>query len=343
MTYLITGGAGFIGSHLAERLIEEGHRVLVLDDLSTGRFENIAHLEGRPGFELRVASVTDPAIVERCVTESEAVFHLASAVGVKLVVDQPVKTIETIVGGTDTVLRSCARYRRPVLLTSTSEVYGKSEKIPFAEGDDCVIGPTTTRRWAYACAKALDEFLAMAHWNESKLPVVIARLFNTVGPRQTGRYGMVIPRFVEQGLAGEPITVFGDGTQSRCFAHVADVVGALVALMDEPKARGDVCNVGNSEEVTILQLAERVRALTGSRSAIRLVPYREAFAAGFEDMARRVPDLSKARRLIGYRPTRGLDQILADVVAEQRSAGGIDSRGRGSGKIAGVLPGPSAP
>ncbi len=316
MKYLVTGGAGFIGSHLSERLLAEGHRVLVLDDLSTGRYENIAHLEGRANFEVRVASVTDPAIVERCVNEVEGVFHLASAVGVKLVVDQPVKTIETIVGGTDNVLKFCARYRRPVLLTSTSEVYGKSEKIPFAEGDDCVIGPTTTRRWAYACAKALDEFLAMAHWNESRLPVVIARLFNTVGPRQTGRYGMVIPRFIEQGLAGEPITVFGDGTQSRCFAHVLDVVGALVKLMETPAARGDVFNIGNAEEVTILQLAERVRTLTGSKSTIRLVPYSQAFAAGFEDMVRRVPDLAKVRRMIDYRPTRNLDQILDDVRAE---------------------------
>jgi UDP-glucose 4-epimerase len=316
MKYLVTGGAGFIGSHLSERLMAEGHRVLVLDDLSTGRYENIAHLEGRDGFELRVASVIDPPIVERCVLEAEAVFHLASAVGVKLVVDQPVKTIETIVGGTDNVLRFCARYRRPVLLTSTSEVYGKSEKIPFAEGDDCVIGPTTTRRWAYACAKALDEFLAMAHWNESRLPVVIARLFNTVGPRQTGRYGMVIPRFIEQGLAGEPITVFGDGTQSRCFAHVLDVVGALIKLMETPVARGDVFNIGNAEEVTILQLAEKVRTLTGSKSPIRLVPYSQAFAAGFEDMARRVPDLTKIRRMIDYRATRGLDQILRDVLDE---------------------------
>ena len=317
MHYLITGGAGFIGSHLADRLLGDGHRVLVLDDLSTGRYENVAHLEGKPGFELRVASVTDAAIVERCVVESEAVFHLASAVGVRLVVDQPVKTIETIVGGTDTVLRSCARYRRPVLLTSTSEVYGKSTKVPFAEGDDCVIGPTSTRRWAYACAKALDEFLAMAHWNESKLPVVIARLFNTVGARQTGRYGMVIPRFLAQGLAGEPLTVYGDGRQTRCFAHVADVVGALVALMARPDARGGVYNIGNDEEVTILDLAERVRTLTGSKSPIRMVPYGEAYAAGFEDMVRRVPDLGKIRRLIDYRPTRKLDQILADVLADQ--------------------------
>src|SRR5262249_28476632 len=211
MRYLITGGAGFIGSHLAERLLAEGHGVLALDDLSTGRYENVAHLEGNEAFELRVASVIEPEVVERCVIECQGVFHLASAVGVRLVGDQPVKTIETIVGGTDVVLRACARYRRPVLLTSTSEVYGKSEKIPFAEGDDCVMGPTTTRRWAYACAKALDEFLALAHWYQTRLPVVVVRLFNTVGPRQTGRYGMVIPRFVAQGLAGEPITVYGDG------------------------------------------------------------------------------------------------------------------------------------
>ena len=320
--YLITGGAGFIGGHLAERLLGQGDRVLILDDLSTGRFENVASLEGTPGFELRVASVTDPSIVERCVLEADAVFHLASAVGVKLVVDQPVRTIETIVGGTDTVLRACARYRRPVLLTSTSEVYGKSERFPFAEHHDTVMGPTTTRRWAYACAKALDEFLALAHWQESRLPVVIARLFNTVGPRQTGRYGMVIPRFVTQGLQGEPITVYGDGTQSRCFAHVLDVVEALVGLMREPKARGGVFNVGNDQEVNILGLAERIKALTGGRSEIRLVPYSEAYAAGFEDMVRRVPDLSKIQQLIGYRPIRNLDQILRDVVADQQALSG---------------------
>lgn len=317
MRYLITGGSGFIGSHLAERLLDEGHSVLVLDDLSTGRYENVAHLERRPGFELRVASVTEADVVERCVVDCQAVFHLASAVGVRLVVDEPVKTIETIVGGTDVVLRSCARYRRPMLLTSTSEVYGKSEKIPFVEGDDCVMGPTVTRRWAYACAKALDEFLALAHWHQSRLPVVVARLFNTVGPRQTGRYGMVIPRFVAQGLAGEPLTVYGDGRQTRCFAHVADVVGALVPLIGRADAFGQVFNIGNDEEVSILELAERVRALTGGKSPIRLVPYGEAYTAGFEDMYRRVPDLTRIRNLLGYRPTRNLDQILADVLAEQ--------------------------
>jgi UDP-glucose 4-epimerase len=326
MRYLITGGSGFIGSHLAERLLDEGHSVVALDDLSTGRHENVAHLEGRPGFGLIVASVTEPAVVERCVTDCQAVFHLASAVGVRLVVEQPVRTIETIVNGTDVVLRACARWRRPVLLTSTSEVYGKSTKVPFAEGDDLVIGPTHTRRWAYASAKALDEFLALAHWHESRLPVVVARLFNTVGPRQTGRYGMVIPRFVAQGLVGEPITVYGDGSQTRCFAHVADVVGALVTLIEHPAARGEVFNVGNDEEISIHALAERVRDLTGERSPIRRVPYGEAYTAGFEDMQRRVPDLSKIRCLIGYAPTRNLDQILADVIAEQSGRLHAESR-----------------
>jgi UDP-glucose 4-epimerase len=320
MRYLITGGSGFIGSHLCERLLESGHAALVLDDLSTGRYENIAHLEGQPGFELRVASVTEPDVVERCVTECQAVFHLASAVGVRLVVDEPVKTIETIVNGTDIVLRSCARYRRPVLLTSTSEVYGKSEKIPFSEADDCVMGPTTTRRWAYACAKALDEFLALAHWYQTRLPVVVVRLFNTVGPRQTGRYGMVIPRFVAQGLAGEPITVYGDGSQTRCFAHVHDVVVALMQLLGHPEAPGGVFNVGNDEEISILALAERIRELTGNRSPIKKIPYSEAYTAGFEDMVRRVPNLAKVRRLIGYEPTRDLDQILADILQEQKRA-----------------------
>lgn len=314
MRYLITGGAGFIGSHLAERLIADGHQVLVLDDLSTGRFDNVAHFEGNPAFELRVASVTEPAIVERCVTECQAVFHLASAVGVRLVVEQPVRTIETIVNGTDTVLKACARYRRPFLLTSTSEVYGKASKVPFSEDDDCLMGPTTTRRWAYACAKALDEFLTLAHWHETRLPVVVARLFNTVGPRQTGRYGMVIPRFVEQGLAGEPITVFGDGSQTRCFAHVADVVEGLVRLIGQPRGYGQVFNLGNDGEISIRQLADRVRAATGSRSPIRMVPYNEAYTEGFEDMVRRVPDLSKAARMIDYRPSRNLDQVLDDVI-----------------------------
>lgn len=318
MRLLLTGGAGFIGSHLADRFLADGHEVLVLDDLSTGRYENIAHLEGHPGFELRVASVTDRVLVERLVQDCQAVYHLASAVGVRLVVEQPVRTIETIVNGTDVVLRACARYRRPFLLTSTSEVYGKGTKVPFSEDDDTVMGPTTTRRWAYACAKALDEFLTLAHWHETRLPVVVARLFNTVGPRQTGRYGMVIPRFVQQALAGEPLTVFGDGRQSRCFGHVADVVGALAQLLSRPEARGKVFNIGNDEEVSILELAERVRERTGSDSPIRQIPYSEAYTAGFEDMSRRVPNLTRIRGLIGYKPSKTLDDILDDVIAEQR-------------------------
>lgn len=319
MRLLLTGGAGFIGSHLADRFLDEGHEVLVLDDLSTGRYENIAHLEGHPGFELRVASVTDRVLVERLVQDCQAVYHLASAVGVRLVVEQPVRTIETIVNGTDVVLRACARYRRPFLLTSTSEVYGKGTKVPFSEDDDTVMGPTTTRRWAYACAKALDEFLTLAHWHETRLPVVVARLFNTVGPRQTGRYGMVIPRFVQQALAGEPLTVFGDGRQARCFGHVADVVGALAQLLFRPEARGRVFNIGNNEEISILELAQRVRDRTGSNSPIRQIPYNEAYTAGFEDMSRRVPDLTRIRGLIGYKPGKTLDDILDDVIAEQRA------------------------
>ena len=293
MRYLVTGGAGFIGSHLCERLLDDGHSVVALDDLSTGRFENVAHLEQRTGFDLIVASVCDTSVVEKCVIDSQAVYHLASAVGVRLVVEQPVRTIETIVNGTDTVLKSCARYRRPILLTSTSEVYGKGTRIPFAEGDDCLMGPTTTRRWAYACAKALDEFLALAHWHESRLPIVVAR---------------------------EPITVYGDGSQSRCFTHVADVVGALVALMQHPEARGQVFNIGNDEEISMLQLAERVQAVTGNKSEIRMVPFSEAYTAGFEDMQRRVPDLTKIHKLIGYTPKYRLEQILADVITEQAAS-----------------------
>ncbi len=319
MRLLLTGGAGFIGSHLADRFLADGHDVLVLDDLSTGRYENIAHLEGHPRFELRVASVTDRALVERLVQDCQAVYHLASAVGVRLVVEQPVRTIETIVNGTDVVLRACARYRRPFLLTSTSEVYGKGTKVPFGEDDDTVMGPTTTRRWAYACAKALDEFLTLAHWHETRLPVVVARLFNTVGPRQTGRYGMVIPRFVQQALAGEPLTVFGDGRQTRCFGHVADIVDALAQLPFRPEARGNVFNIGNDEEISILELAQRVRARAGGESPIRQIPYNEAYTAGFEDMSRRVPDLSRIRALIGYQPRKTLDDILDDVIAEQRA------------------------
>jgi UDP-glucose 4-epimerase len=316
MKYLVTGGSGFVGSHLCERLLADGNHVLVLDNLSTGRYGNIAHLEGKPGFELRVGSVNDYALVEECVRECQAVYHLASAVGVRLIVDQPVLTIESIVNGTDNVLRASSRYRRRVLITSTSEVYGKSDKLPFREDGDSVIGATTTRRWAYACAKALDEFLGLAHWHETRLPVVIVRLFNTVGPRQTGQYGMVIPRFVHQALKGEPITVYGDGSQSRCFGHVQDIIGGIVGLMNHSESVGQVFNIGNDQETSILDLARRVLELTGSKSEIKIIPFSEAYPAGFEDMQRRIPDLSKIRKTIGYEPKRDLDQILNDVIAQ---------------------------
>lgn len=322
MRYLITGGAGFIGSHLCDQLTSQGDEVLVLDDLSTGRFDNIAHLDGKAQFQFVLGNVNDAELVKECVHQCDAVMHLASAVGVRLVIDQPVKTIETIVGGTDTLLRVCARYRRPVLIASTSEVYGKSEKVPFSEEDDRVMGPTTHRRWSYACAKALDEFLALAHYYESRVPVVIVRLFNTVGPRQTGQYGMVVPRFVAQGLRGEPITVYGDGKQTRCFAHVRDVVEALSKIIVLPDARGQIYNIGNTEEVTIEFLAQRVREVTGNRSEIRFLPYKEAYVEGFDDMRRRQPDLTKINRAIGYVPKRNLSDILADVVAHLKGQRG---------------------
>ncbi|NLG13048.1 MAG: NAD-dependent epimerase/dehydratase family protein [Lentisphaerae bacterium] len=318
MKILVTGGAGFIGSHLCRKLLESGNSVVVLDDLSTGSYDNLAGLEEDFGLRLIVDSVNNPGIVDECVRDVDCVYHLASAVGVQLIIDQPVRTIESIVGGTETVLKSCARYRRPFLLTSTSEVYGKGVKVPFSEDDDTVMGATSRRRWSYACAKAMDEFLALAHWVEARLPVVIARLFNTVGPGQTGQYGMVVPRFVRQAIQSRPITVYGDGTQTRCFAHVSDIVGALVKLMNCKEARGQVVNIGNSEEVTILQLAQRVKSVTGSSSDIQLIPYSEAYGDGFEDMVRRVPALNKAEKLIGYKPTKTLDDVLKDVVHFER-------------------------
>lgn len=323
MKYLVTGGSGFVGSHLCERLLADGNQVLVLDNLSTGRYGNIANLEGKPGFELRVGSVNDYQLVEECVRECNAVFHLASAVGVRLIVDQPVLTIESIVNGTDNVLRACSRYRRRTLITSTSEVYGKSEQLPFREDGDSVIGATTTRRWAYACAKALDEFLGLAHWHETRLPVVIVRLFNTVGPRQTGQYGMVIPRFVRQALAGDPITVYGDGSQARCFGHVKDVIEGIVGLMNHTDSPGKVFNIGNDEETTIMELAKRIIAMTGSKSEIEIIPFSQAYPAGFEDMHRRIPDLTKIRTLLGYEPKRNLDAILKDVIDEFRAGQSI--------------------
>ncbi len=319
MKVFITGGAGFIGSHLAERLLDRGDRVLVLDDLSTGTMDNIQHLIGRAGFEYRIGSALDLPLVTECVDRCDVTVHLAAAVGVRLIVERPVHTIETNVGCTETVLDAAAKKQKLVFVASTSEVYGKSGKIPFSEEDDLQLGPTSHSRWAYACSKALDEWLALAYLREKKVPVVVARFFNTVGPRQTGRYGMVLPNFVSQALAGEPITVFGTGTQSRCFGHVFDAVEAILRLIAAPAAVGQVVNVGNDEEVTILQLAERVREATGSSSEIRLVPYSEAYPEGFEDMHRRVPDVRKLERMIGFRPRTPLAQIIADVVADQRA------------------------
>jgi UDP-glucose 4-epimerase len=310
----ITGGAGFIGSHLSEALLAEGHQVLVLDNLSTGSIENIAHLKGRTGFEYYIDTVNNEPLLAELVDRSDVVFHFAAAVGVKLIVEQPVHTIETNVHGTEVVLKHANKKKKLVVIASTSEVYGKSEDVPFREDADLVMGETTKHRWAYACSKAIDEFLALAYWKERKLPVIIVRFFNTVGPRQTGQYGMVIPNFVRQALAGEPITVFGDGTQSRSFTHVADVVRALLVLVKEPQAIGQVINIGCMEEVTITELAERVRTRSGSASPIKLVPYDLAYESGFEDMPRRVPDLSKISSMIGYKPRFTLDDILDDVI-----------------------------
>ncbi len=316
MNILITGGAGFVGSHLADRLIADGHHITVIDNLSTGRYQNVAHLEGRERFRLLIDTVLNQTLMEELIRESDRVFHMASAVGVKLIMERPVRTIETIFRGTDVVLEFCSRYRKRVLIPSTSEVYGKGISVPFHENDDLLTGATNKHRWAYACAKTLDEFLALAHWKETRLPVVVVRLFNTVGPRQTGQYGMVVPRFVKAALENEPITVHGDGTQSRCFGHVADVVDGLVKTLENPNCFGEVINLGNSEETTIKALAEKAIEMTGSSSEIRYIPYEEVYGDGFEDMQRRVPSLEKAAALLGYKPTRTLEDIINDVSSE---------------------------
>ncbi|HEY8548395.1 MAG TPA: GDP-mannose 4,6-dehydratase [Vicinamibacterales bacterium] len=319
MRALITGGAGFVGSHLSDTLLASGHDVLVIDNLSTGSIQNIAHLKGHPKFQYWIDSIENEPLLAELVDQCDVVFHLAAAVGVKKIVEEPVHTIEANVHGTEVVLRHANKKKKLVLVASTSEVYGKSTAVPFNEDADLVLGPTPKHRWAYACSKAIDEFLALAYWKEKKLPVVIVRLFNTVGPRQTGQYGMVIPNFVRQALAGQPITVFGDGTQSRSFTYVGDVVGALEKLVQHPGAVGQVFNVGNSGEISIRDLAELVKKKTGSASPIVMVPYEQAYEAGFEDMPRRVPDLTKIQSLIGYRPTVDLDEILDRVIEYFRS------------------------
>jgi UDP-glucose 4-epimerase len=318
MRVFITGGAGFIGSHLAEALLERGDEVSILDNLSTGSIDNIAHLKGHPRFHYTIDAVENEPLLAELIDRADVVVHLAAAVGVKLIVERPVHTIETNVHGTEVVLRHANKKKKLVLIASTSEVYGKSAAVPFREDADLVLGPTSKHRWAYACSKLIDEFLALAYWKERKLPVIIVRLFNTVGPRQTGQYGMVIPNFVRQALAGQPITVFGDGTQSRSFTYVGDVVRGLIGLINEPKAVGQVFNIGNGAEITINELAEKVRTLTGSKSEIVRIPYDQAYESGFEDMPRRVPDISKIAALVGYKPTVGLDEILERVIESFR-------------------------
>jgi UDP-glucose 4-epimerase len=315
MKALITGGAGFLGSHLAEALLARGDEVHVIDNLSTGSIENIEPLKKEPRFHYVIDTILNEPVLAELVDRVDVVFHLAAAVGVRLIVESPVNTIETNVHGTERVLKMANKKRKKVLVTSTSEVYGKANAVPFREDGDLVMGPTSKGRWSYACSKAIDEFLALAYHKEKRLPVVVVRLFNTVGPRQTGRYGMVIPNFVKQALLSHPLTVYGDGTQTRCFTYVSDVVGQLVTLAEAPAAVGEVWNVGNDqEEVTILELARRVKERTGSRSEIVLVPYDRAYEEGFEDMQRRVPDLSKIRALTGYEPQVPLDGILDRVI-----------------------------
>jgi UDP-glucose 4-epimerase len=320
MRVLITGGAGFIGSHLSDAYLARGDEVLALDDLSTGSIDNVRHIRHHPRYHLTIETVHKPAVVAELVDQCDVVFHLAAAVGVKLIVESPVRTIETNVHGTEVVLAQANKKKKKVLITSTSEVYGLSNQVPFREDGNLVMGATTKGRWSYACSKAIDEFLAHAYWREKKLPTVVVRLFNTVGPRQTGQYGMVIPTFVKQALAGRPITVYGDGSQSRCFAHVSDVVGALVKLMDHPRSVGEVFNIGSNEEVTIRGLADRIKELTNSQSEIVSMPYEAAYGEGFEDMPRRVPDITKIGDMVGFRPTKSLDEILESVIDYYRES-----------------------
>jgi UDP-glucose 4-epimerase len=316
MRYLVTGGAGFIGSHLAEVLVGRGDEVIVLDNLSTGRTENLAHLDN--GVRLVHGSVLDYLLVDELAREAGVIVHLAAAVGVRLVVERPLRSFLTNIRGAEVALEAALRYRRKILLASTSEVYGKTDNVPFREDDDRVLGSSAVARWGYAVSKTVDEILGFAYHRERGLPVIMVRLFNTVGPRQTGAYGMVLPRFVAQALAGDPLTVHGDGKQRRCFCHVTDVVAALLGLLEDRRAEGEVFNVGSTEEVEIYELAERVVKAAGSSSEIRLVPYDEAYPGGFEDMRRRIPDISRIRSLIGWEPKRSLDEIIAELIAEAR-------------------------
>lgn len=336
MNVLITGGAGFIGSHLAERLLEQGEQVRVIDNLSTGSAQNIQHLKSVRGFQSFTDTITNHRLMKELIDEADVIYHLAAAVGVRLIVESPTQAMETNIRGTEVVLELAARKRKRVLITSTSEVYGKRNHVPFREDDDLVLGPPDKGRWSYACSKLIDEFLAIAYWKESGLPTVIARLFNVVGPRQTGRYGMVIPNLVKQALTGSKMTVFGDGSQCRCFTHVHDAVGALIALANNPATNGEVYNIGSTEEISILDLAHKIKKMTGSDSRIVLVPYEEAYKDGFEDMMRRVPDLTKVERAIGYRPSMDLDEILLGTIHYHLDEMGLAHR-NGHRKTASVV------
>jgi UDP-glucose 4-epimerase len=320
MRILITGGAGFVGSHLADELLNRGHYVSVLDDLSTGAIDNIRHLKHHPRFEYAIGSCHDRPLVAELVDSADIVYHLAAAVGVELIVESPVRTIETNIHAAEVVLNAASKKKKPVFVASTSEVYGKSTAIPFQEDGDLVLGPTYKGRWSYACSKAIDEFLALAYWKERGLPTVIGRMFNTVGPRQTGRYGMVVPNLVSQAIAGRPLTVFGDGTQSRCFCHVHDVVRALAELMERDDLYGEIFNIGTQTEITITDLAEKVVELVDSSSELTYVPYDVAYEPGFEDMMRRVPDITKIRDVLGWEPRKSLDEIVIDVKHHQLGA-----------------------
>jgi UDP-glucose 4-epimerase len=314
MKTLITGGAGFIGSYLAEYLLKKGHKVAIVDNLSTGRLSNVRHIYRNENLEVHIDTIFNKKLMRDLVKNCEQIYHLAAAVGVRFIVDNPVQTIETNVAGTETMIQLANQYKKKIFIASTSEVYGKANSLPFKEGTDRVYGSTNIRRWSYAESKAIDEFLALAYWHEKKLPVVIARLFNTIGPRQTGQYGMVVPRFVQQALLGHPITVYGDGKQSRCFSYVGDVIEAIVKLMIEEKCVGQIYNIGSDKEITIMDLAKKIKKLTNSSSTIKLIPYNEAYEEGFEDMKRRVPDLSKAKKDIGFEPKVLLDDILKEII-----------------------------
>ncbi|MBN1349089.1 GDP-mannose 4,6-dehydratase [candidate division KSB1 bacterium] len=314
MKALITGGSGFVGSHLAEELLNRGHQVYVIDDLSTGRLENVNHLLSNPNFGIAVETIMNETVMDRLVSECDMIYHLAAAVGVELIVSKPVSVIETNILGSEIVLKLANRYLKKVLITSTSEIYGKSDKVPFGEEDDRVLGPTTKNRWSYSSSKAIDEFLSLAYHKEKKLNVIIVRLFNTVGPRQTGRYGMVIPRMIGQALKNKPLTVYGDGEQVRCFTYVTDVVKAFIGLTDHPGAIGEIFNVGNNQAISIKDLAFKIKQMTNSKSEVIFIPYDKAYEEGFEDMRIRIPNISKIQKFIGFQPKVGLDEILTNVI-----------------------------